>query len=64
MAKNNKTKESDSFEEKEVKKTDLVTVYSTGQSKHLGKQGKPYKVHSVVADKLVEKGHATANKPE
>lgn len=47
--------------EKLVKKTDVVTVFGTGASKHLA-FGKPAKVHSVQAEKLIADGKATAKK--
>lgn len=47
--------------EKEVKKQDTVTVYGTGVSKHMP-QGKVYKVHSVAAENLIEKGYAQLEK--
>lgn len=58
-----KSDESVDFQEKEVSKKDLVTVYGTGLSKHI-KQHKAHKVHSVVAEKLIERGFATSTKTE
>ena len=44
--------------EKLVKKNDMVTVYGTGSSKSMA-QGKVYQVHSIVAEKLVQRGFAS-----
>lgn len=43
-----------------VKKSDMVTVYGTGGKL---KAGKAYKVHALVADKLLKSSAASKSKP-
>lgn len=45
-------------QEEKVKKTDLTTVYGTGKSKNMP-LGKEYKVHKLVAEKLLKSGKAS-----
>jgi hypothetical protein len=46
-----------------AKKKDLVTVYGTGESKHMP-LGKKYLVHSVHAETLIAKGAASKSPVE
>jgi hypothetical protein len=44
-----------------VKKSDLVTVYGTGNGNLA--HSKAYKVHALVAEKLIKSGDASKAKP-